>query len=276
MDWVLKWDYDIDSGAFGTVSRYHQESDNKLVVLKKNKNFTITKQEADINLLLGNLPYFPKYYGFYDSCLVFDYVSGVTIYQHIKHQFKWFSDELIPMATQIYTGLAELNKRNITHNDISANNIMISRDKDLKFFIIDFGLADLGVQKRKVCGTIYYKPKEAVNWFNDKKDIDFKDSVDIDVRSAAYTLLEFYFGRTFKFVKKVKKRNYMFLDEKHNNLLKLIDEKIIKLEFLWTKLGYIKYQEEFVFLDALRKILLSLDLLTPEKASEFFKKDKAG
>ncbi len=73
--------------------------------------------------------------------IVMDYIDGVTLKQYCKMlnaPMKY--DELLTLLHPVILALKEIHQNGIIHRDISADNIMITRDKK-NAYLIDFGTA---------------------------------------------------------------------------------------------------------------------------------------
>ncbi len=73
--------------------------------------------------------------------IVMDYIEGVTLKQYCKMlnvPMRW--DELLGLVRPVLKSLSEIHAAGIIHRDISADNIMISKDKK-SAYLIDFGTA---------------------------------------------------------------------------------------------------------------------------------------
>ena len=71
--------------------------------------------------------------------LVFEYVDGVTLRQHLDEHGRFNEKDALSIIVRIATGLRCAHEQGIVHLDISPNNIMI--DDQGRPRIMDFGLA---------------------------------------------------------------------------------------------------------------------------------------
>ncbi|MEM6256211.1 MAG: protein kinase [Cyanobacteria bacterium P01_D01_bin.156] len=183
----------LGQGGFGYsyLVEDHQRFD-ELCVLKElrpvqkqshflQKAIELFKREAK-TLHSINHPQIPKFMACFTQAkrlfIVQEYVDGVTylkLLQHRKQQGKLFSEsEVVVWLVHMLRVLDYLHRRNIMHRDISPENVMYSRDRNLPV-LIDFGLvndtmadalgesltADEGLQKAHTAvGKFGYSPPE--------------------------------------------------------------------------------------------------------------------
>ena len=101
--------------------------------------------------------------------LVFEYVDGVTLKEHIKQQGKYDEYQALSLLAKIAAGLQCAHDQGIAHLDLSPNNIML--DKQGRPRIMDFGLAQLtqssidesDMEETMVSGTARYMCPEHMN-----------------------------------------------------------------------------------------------------------------
>lgn len=94
-------------------------------------------------------PQIPKFMACFTQAkrlfIVQEYIDGVTylkLLQHRKKQQKLFTEtEIIIWLSQMLRVLDYLHSRNVMHRDISPENVMYSRDRNLPV-LIDFGLVN--------------------------------------------------------------------------------------------------------------------------------------
>lgn len=107
--------------------------------------------------------YIDSYMDNREQYLVMEYVDGTNLRDLLKKNGKFIPKTAVYYTKQIAEGIAELHNCNIIHRDIKSNNIMVTKDRNVK--IIDFGLA-LGedsqrlTQASKVVGSVYYMAPE--------------------------------------------------------------------------------------------------------------------
>jgi len=73
--------------------------------------------------------------------IVFEYIDGTDLATYLETNKKSFN-ELLSLALKLTAALAELQKENIIHNNISPGNILIEKATS-KIFLIDLQIASL-------------------------------------------------------------------------------------------------------------------------------------
>jgi serine/threonine protein kinase len=72
--------------------------------------------------------------------LVMDFVEGISLKELVSH-FMPSSQQRDTIVSQIYLGLRDLEKNNISHGDLSPNNVLIDIDGNVR--LIDYGIANI-------------------------------------------------------------------------------------------------------------------------------------
>jgi serine/threonine protein kinase len=93
-------------------------------------------------------------------CVVMEYYKGVDLYDYITEKGHLSVEETTTIIRELVETLIELEKKNIYHNDIKDENIVIN--KDGKITLIDFGAAtsDGSTTHVEFSGTRVYAPPE--------------------------------------------------------------------------------------------------------------------
>ncbi|XP_048740194.1 serine/threonine-protein kinase Nek4-like isoform X2 [Ostrea edulis] len=113
------------------------------------------------------------------ACLVMEYCSGGTLYQHIrdlKRDSKVMGEkEFLLTLTQISKGVEFLHDSSIIHRDLKTKNMLYTDDKKV-IKIGDFGVArltDISSKKSVLVGTPYYLSPEILEEkpYDEKTDI---------------------------------------------------------------------------------------------------------
>jgi serine/threonine protein kinase len=94
--------------------------------------------------------------------LVFEYVDGMSLKDHINKKGPFVVHRAITLMRQILEGIACAHEKGVIHRDLSPSNILI--DKNDMPRIMDFGISVLvggnGNQGKSIAGTPYYMSPE--------------------------------------------------------------------------------------------------------------------
>ncbi len=98
------------------------------------------------------------------SYLIMEYIDGVTLTQVMAAKSPLSIEESLDIAIQIADALEAAHSMDIVHRDIKPDNIMITRNGDVK--VTDFGIAKLAASTMTVEGDImgtfaYMSPEQA-------------------------------------------------------------------------------------------------------------------
>lgn len=152
------------------------------------------KQEIDI-MKRVNSKYFPKYIDSYfndeEQYVVMEYVDGINLKDHVKRNGKLIPREAVLITEQICEAIHELHSCGIIHRDIKSNNIIVTKENEIK--ILDFGLSlaedsQRFTQATKVVGSVYYMAPELCKTNN-------APSVRSDIYALGILLFELLTGR---------------------------------------------------------------------------------
>ncbi|MBR4040646.1 MAG: protein kinase [Clostridia bacterium] len=126
------------------------------------------KREAEVNRKLNH----PNVVNSIDSGFVsgvsfiaLEYVDGQTLKDHIAEYGKMDQEEAVHCALSILAALSHAHQRGIVHRDVKSQNIMITRNGQVK--ISDFGIAGMADTKTlttdgNVMGSVhYFSPEQA-------------------------------------------------------------------------------------------------------------------
>ncbi len=119
---------------FGTREKEVYESEKEKFINEAKRLAKFRKLEGVVSVL----DYFRENNTAY---IVMDYIEGVTLKQYCKMlnaPMRW--DELLGLVRPVLKSLGEIHAAGMIHRDISADNIMISKDKK-SVYLIDFGTA---------------------------------------------------------------------------------------------------------------------------------------
>lgn len=160
----------LGEGGFGSVYLAERKDDGKKVAIKcvqlkesgkKPPEVVILNKLRSIDGVSKILEYF-EYLGYY--CVVMEYYKGQDLFDYIGDKEKLSIEETRSIIKRLVEILIELEKKQIYHNDIKDENIMMSEGK---ITLIDFGAATTEGAKpqRKFSGTRVYAPPE---WIVDR------------------------------------------------------------------------------------------------------------
>ncbi|UUM19244.1 serine/threonine-protein kinase [Mycoplasma sp. 1018B] len=167
---------EIDSGGFSKVYKIQELDDKsdtfyalKYAYNSETSNYEQNKKrfEQEIKIykkIKSNYVarYIESFFDEKEQYIVMEFVDGVSLKNRLA-EGKINPKIVRNYAIQIAEGLQELHTCGIIHRDIKSNNIMITKDKNIK--IIDFGLAltdesQRFTQETKLVGSIYYMAPE--------------------------------------------------------------------------------------------------------------------
>ncbi|MBU4689683.1 serine/threonine-protein kinase [Mycoplasma zalophidermidis] len=169
----------------------------KYFVIKKDGDIETTtrrfKQEIALYKSINSsriAKYIDSYVSDTEQYLVMEFIDGDSLKTNISRGGKLISKTAVNYAMQIAEGIGEIHSFKIIHRDIKSNNVMVTRDRNIK--IIDFGLA-LGedsqrfTQDSKVIGSVYYMAPELCM-------SDNKPTIQSDIYALGILLFEMLTG----------------------------------------------------------------------------------
>ncbi|KAG1699419.1 hypothetical protein DVH05_012834 [Phytophthora capsici] len=117
--------------------------------------------ELEISKSLDH-PNIIKYIGAYETshriCIVHELVEGSDLLEHLLENGKMPEEQAAGVFQQLLSALEYCHNRNIFHRDLKLENVMITKDLNVK--LIDFGLSEVlstpDQPLRTVCGTPLY------------------------------------------------------------------------------------------------------------------------
>ena len=71
--------------------------------------------------------------------IVMDYIDGTTLKAHLETSGNMTTTQILNLLTPVLNTLSRIHKQSLIHRDISPDNIMLTKDGDLK--LLDFGAA---------------------------------------------------------------------------------------------------------------------------------------
>ncbi len=120
--------------------------------------------------------------------IVMEYVEGITLKTYVEKKGQLNFKECISIAMQVSRGIQAAHNKGIIHRDIKPQNIMISKEGQVK--VTDFGIAKASTPNTihaDVMGSVHYaSPEQARNGFVDGKS---------DIYSLGIVMYEMITGR---------------------------------------------------------------------------------
>ena len=153
---------DTQTGAEVAIKFLKEEffENEELVRRFKNesKAISLLSHECIIKVLDFNISDSEKY-------LVVEYINGVTLKEFIDNRGKLTWEETLVFANIILGALGHAHENGVVHRDLKPQNIMLTRDGQLK--IMDFGIARLATANQrtvtdKAIGSVHYISPEQV------------------------------------------------------------------------------------------------------------------
>ncbi|MBE6878772.1 MAG: Stk1 family PASTA domain-containing Ser/Thr kinase [Ruminococcaceae bacterium] len=134
----------------------------------ESKAISLLSHECIIKVLDFNITDSEKY-------LVVEYINGVTLKEFIDNRGKLTWEETLVFANIILGALGHAHDNGVVHRDLKPQNIMLTRDGQLK--IMDFGIARLATANQrtvtdKAIGSVHYISPEQVRGQNTDKRSD--------------------------------------------------------------------------------------------------------
>ena len=117
--------------------------------------------ELEISKSLDH-PNIVKYLGAFETthriCIVHELVEGSDLLEHLLENGKMSQDQVAVVVWQLLSALEYCHTRNIFHRDLKLENVMITKDLEVK--LIDFGMSEVVAKAEQplktVCGTPLY------------------------------------------------------------------------------------------------------------------------
>lgn len=123
-----------------TVSYGMQSSDTASVFMKGKENFL--KEARNLAKFSGH-PGIVDVRDFFEShntaYIIMEYLEGTTLKQYLQEKGHLFVDETLELLKPVMEGLCLVHKGGLIHRDISPDNIMLTRNHQVK--LLDFGAA---------------------------------------------------------------------------------------------------------------------------------------
>ena len=120
--------------------------------------------------------------------IVMELVEGITLKKYIEKRGRIPFKEAVSIAIQVANGLDAAHKHNIVHRDIKPQNIIISKEGQVK--VTDFGIAKVAssstINSSSTMGSVHYiSPEQARGGYSDARS---------DLYSLGITIFEMLTG----------------------------------------------------------------------------------
>ena len=190
---------EVGSGGMSHVYKAQDLKLNRYVAVKvlknefsRDKNFvTKFRIEAQASAGLSH----PNIVNVYDVVeedghyfIVMEFVDGITLKEYIEENGRLNMDKAIDISLQIASGLEEAHEHHIIHRDIKPQNIIVSRNGNVK--VTDFGIAKAATSNTLTSGAMgsvhYISPEQARGGYSDERS---------DIYSLGITMYEMVTGR---------------------------------------------------------------------------------
>lgn len=193
----------LGSGAFGTVYKAINKTNNNYVAIKieKERKISRLKHEVSIFKKLDNVIGFPKYYEFINkkkqSIAVMDYLgpSLEDLFEFCNNKFDLKT--VLMIGIQILNRIQELHDIGYMHRDIKPDNFLIGiGKKKSRIFMIDLGLSKAYISDND--HIVYRKDKSFTGSFRYSSIRNHKgieQSRRDDLESIGYMLIFFLKGK---------------------------------------------------------------------------------
>ncbi|MCC8014156.1 MAG: Stk1 family PASTA domain-containing Ser/Thr kinase [Eubacterium sp.] len=124
-----------------------------------------------------------------DICyIIMEYIDGYTLKELILKNAPFTNEETLGVSMQIASALEAAHKKDIVHRDIKPQNIMVTREGNIK--VTDFGIAKAATSSTLTADQMgsahYFSPEQARGGFVDDKS---------DIYSLGIVMFEMLTGR---------------------------------------------------------------------------------
>ena len=193
----------IGSGSFGDIFEGVNMRTSEKVAIKMeaiSNQLKLLKHESNIHRILSNVDGIPKikWYGKDDVYyyMVID-LFGKSLQDLLDKTKKMSLKLVLQIGINILTILMKIHDSGFIHRDIKPENFLLTLNKPIKVFLIDFGLCkpylinnNTHIEfkcKHKFMGTLNFASINAHNFYEQSR----RD----DLESLAYMLIYFYLGK---------------------------------------------------------------------------------
>ncbi len=144
----------ISAGGMGEVFRGENAFTGDLVAIKiilqslarDEKVVTLFKREARILCQLSDEA-IVRYHNFIHDpvldryCLIMEYIDGIPLSDHVRANGPLSLDQARKLLLRLSDGLDKAHQREVTHRDLSPDNVMLRNGDVAQAVLIDFGIA---------------------------------------------------------------------------------------------------------------------------------------
>jgi serine/threonine protein kinase len=192
----------IGSGSFGSIFEGINMRTSEKVAIKMeaiSDELKLLKHESNIYRILSTVDGIPKikWYGKDQSnyYMVID-LFGKSLQDLLDRNKKLSLKLVLQIGINILTILMQVHNNGFVHRDIKPENFLLTLNKPIKVFLIDFGICkpyiinDKHIEfkyKNKFIGTLNFASINTHNLYEQSR----RD----DLESLAYMLIYFYFGK---------------------------------------------------------------------------------
>jgi serine/threonine protein kinase len=169
---------ELGKGSYGTVYHVRNREGNDFALKVSPLPYSgMLKAEFEVGKIILHPFIVPPFELFEDGvfcCLLFEYVSGLTLRDYLKAKSRSNTEKMM-LVNQLVNAIAHLHSLRIAHLDLKPDNILVFVDEIgvPRIKIIDFGLASFFKDfKEEPKGTPYWMaPEVARGDYDQKADI---------------------------------------------------------------------------------------------------------
>ena len=261
----------LNEGSFGQIFKGENIRTKELVAIKiesKNNQKTTLKNEARIYQYLGKTDIAPnlKWYGTNESnnYLVIN-LLGKSLKSLLKNEKKLPLKNSLMIGIQIIEAIKYIHNKSLLHRDIKPDNFLLTINKPIKIYIIDFGISKPYIINNKhIEFKLTHQFIGTQNFASINSHEFYEQSRRDDLESLAYMLIYFYFGELewndgrITFLDKEEENNYV--KNKKKNLVKNQAVPKIIMDYYKSILA-LSFEETPDYVQFIKKFKSELDKL---------------
>lgn len=170
----------ICEGSMATICKYLHKEKKEFVAIKQSQGKYLKHGQIEINILKSIehhniIKYIESFTVDNVIHLVLEYTPCMDLYDFSQKTKYIEANNLIFIMYQLLLTVEYLHSKNICHNDIKLENILLISNTDYCIKLIDFGLSRIIKDDEPIKqfqGTLFYIPPEQIRKkYNKKKDI---------------------------------------------------------------------------------------------------------